>query len=95
MALMGVVAAFIGIMLAFAAVQVWDDYSQAEKAVALEAASVSQLYRDLTVYGDDAAPARRGRCKTYVQTCLQDEWPKLEHGEPGAKTEPGPDPAVQ
>ena len=87
-ALMGVVAAFIGIMLAFAAVQVWDDYGQAEKAVALEASSISQLYRDLSVYGDDARPAR-AMVRTYVQDILTDEWPKLEHGQAGAKTAQG------
>ncbi len=84
-ALMGVVAAFTGIMLAFAAVQVWDDFSQAEKAVAQEASAVSQLYRDLTVYGDEAAPARAA-VKVYVRDVLDDEWPKLEQGKPGAKT---------
>ncbi len=84
-ALMGVVAAFIGIMLAFAAVQVWDDYGQAEKAVALEASSVSQLYRDLHVYGPEAGQARV-EVKAYVHDVLEDEWPRLEHGEAGPKT---------
>jgi hypothetical protein len=84
-ALMGVVAAFIGIMLAFAAVQVWDDYNQADKAVALEASSVSQLYRDLTVYGDEARPARAA-VRTYVRDVLQDEWPRLVHGQSGPAT---------
>jgi hypothetical protein len=84
-ALMGVVAAFIGIMLAFAAVQVWDDYGQADKAVAQEAASISQLYRDLTVYGDETLSARSS-VKNYVRQVLEDEWPRLAHGEPGPKT---------
>jgi ABC-type branched-subunit amino acid transport system permease subunit len=83
-ALMGVVAAFIGIMLAFAAVQVWDDYNQADHAVAQEAAAISQLYRDLTVYGDETAPSRAA-VKTYVRAVLEDEWPRLSHGEPGPK----------
>jgi hypothetical protein len=84
-ALMGVVAAFTGIMLAFAAVQVWDDYGQADKAVSLEAASVSELYRDLQVYGPEAAPVQ-AQIKVYVRDVLEDEWPKLEHGQPGPKT---------
>jgi hypothetical protein len=83
-ALMGVVAAFIGIMLAFAAVQVWDDYNQADRAVAQESASISQLYRDLTVYGDETLSSRAA-VKTYVRAVLQDEWPRLAHGEPGPK----------
>src|SRR4051812_33581618 len=52
-ALMAVIAAFIGIMLAFSAVQVWEDYGAADKAVAAEASAASQLYRDLTVYGEE------------------------------------------
>jgi ABC-type branched-subunit amino acid transport system permease subunit len=83
-ALMGVVAAFIGIMLAFAAVQVWDDYNQADHAVAQEAASIAQLYRDLTVYGDEAGPSRVA-VKTYVRAVLEDEWPRLSHGQSGPK----------
>ena len=83
-ALMGVVAAVIGIMLAFAAVQVWDDFNQADRAVAQEAASISQLYRDLTVYGDETL-ASRTAVKTYVHAVLDDEWPRLAHGEPGPK----------
>ena len=83
-ALMGVVAAFIGIMLAFAAVQVWDDYNQADHAVAQEGAAISQLSRDLTVYGDEAAPSRAA-VKTYLHAVLEDEWPRLSRGEPGPK----------
>jgi Protein of unknown function (DUF4239) len=83
-ALMGVVAAFIGIMLAFAAVQVWEDYGTADKAVAQEAAAISELYRDLTVYGDETAKARQ-TVKAYVHAVVDDEWPRLAKGEPGPK----------
>ena len=81
-ALMGVVAAFIGIMLAFAAVQVWQDYGVADQAVAQEAASASELYRDLSVYGDETLASREA-VKTYVRAVLVDEWPRLAKGEPG------------
>jgi lipid-A-disaccharide synthase-like uncharacterized protein len=83
-ALMGVVSAFIGIMLAFAAVQVWQDYADADKAVALEAASLSELYRDMSVYGDQTLPARRA-VEVYVHAVVEDEWPRLAHGEPSPK----------
>lgn len=81
-ALMAVVGAFIGIMLAFAALQVWQDYADADAAVAQEAASISELYRDLTVYGDETLPAR-AQVKAYVHAVLEDEWPRLAKGEPG------------
>src|SRR4029453_8091906 len=49
--LMQVVAAYIGIMLAFASVVVWQDFADAETAVHQEAATSAELYRDLTAYG--------------------------------------------
>ena len=86
LALMGVIAAFIGIMLAFSAVQVWEDYGAADKAVASEAASAAQLYRDLAIYGDESLPARRA-LTTYVHTAVEDEWPSMaKTGDPSPKT---------
>jgi len=83
-AVMGVVASFIGIMLAFSAVQVWEDYGTADKAVAQEASAISELYRDMAVYGDETLPSRAS-VRTYVHAVLEDEWPRLAHGEPGPK----------
>jgi hypothetical protein len=87
-AVMGVVASFIGIMLAFSAVQVWEDYGTADRAVAQEASAISELYRDLAVYGDDTL-ASRAAVKTYVHAVLEDEWPRLARGEPGPKAVAG------
>src|SRR3954454_7971576 len=56
--LMQVVAAYIGILIAFAGVQVWQDFAEAENAVHREAASASQLYRDLATYGPETSDAR-------------------------------------
>jgi len=83
-AVMGVVASFIGIMLAFSAVQVWQDYGTADRAVAQEAAAISELYRDMAVYGDETQTPRAS-VKAYVHAVLDDEWPRLAHGEPGPK----------
>lgn len=59
--LMQVVAAYVGIMIAFAGVQVWQDFSDAKAAVAQEAAAASQLYQDLTIFGAETRPARSRR----------------------------------
>jgi hypothetical protein len=74
--LMVVSAPIIGIMLAFSAVQVWEEYRQAEQAVSAEAASTSELYRGLTAYGDESRPARQALV-TYVRSVVNDEWPIL------------------
>src|SRR3954449_13575915 len=53
-----VAAAYIGILIAFAGVQVWQDFSDAENSVHREAAAAAELYRDLAVYGEETLPAR-------------------------------------
>lgn len=83
-AVMGVVSAFIGIMLALAAVQVWQDYLVADESVAREAAVTAELYRDLTTHGPETVPARAA-VKTYVEAVLEDEWPRLAKGEAGPR----------
>jgi hypothetical protein len=84
--LMQVVAAYIGILIAFAGVQVWQDFSDAEDAVHREAASASQLYRDLATYGTETAPARR-QLRAYVASIVNDEWPLLSQGKASPQTE--------
>lgn len=75
--LMQVVAAYVGIMIAFAGVQVWQDFADAKAAVSHEAATASEVYQDLTTYGPETIAAR-GALRGYVSSILEDEWPLLE-----------------
>jgi len=84
--LMQVVAAYVGIMIAFAGVQVWQDYVDAKHAVSQEAASAMKLYQDLTIFGPETAPAR-GALRNYVYSIAHDEWPLLAKGRGSEKTE--------
>lgn len=84
--LMQVVAAYVGIMIAFAGVQVWQEFSDAKAAVAHEAASASQLYQDLTIFGPETLAAR-GALRTYVVSITTDEWPQLAKGTGSEATE--------
>jgi hypothetical protein len=84
--LMQVVAAYIGIMLAFSGVAVWQNFADAETAVHQEGASAAELYRDLTVYGSGADPVR-GELRAYVGSILRDEWPLLKDGQGSLATE--------
>lgn len=84
--LMQVVAAYIGIMLAFSGVAVWQNFAEAETAVHQEAASASELYRNLTIYGSEADPARR-QLRTYIRSIVNDEWPALREGRGSTTTE--------
>ena len=84
--LMQVVAAYVGIMIAFAGVQVWQDFSDAKAAVAHEAATTSQLYQDLTIFGPETRPARSA-LRSYVISITRDEWSRLGEGEGSEATE--------
>jgi hypothetical protein len=86
LSLMQVVAAYIGILIAFAGVQVWQDFSAAQDAVHRETAAASQLYRDLATYGPETLPAR-DNLRTYVTSIVKDEWPLLPHGKPSERTD--------
>src|SRR4029453_16742962 len=65
--LMQVVAAYVGIMIAFAGVQVWQDYVDAKHAVSKEAATAAELYQDLTIFGPETQPARQA-LRIYVES---------------------------
>jgi hypothetical protein len=84
--LMQVVAAYIGILIAFAGVQVWQDFTDAQNGVHDEAASASQLYRDLAAYGPETLIARQN-LRAYVASIVNDEWPLLAHGKGSQKTD--------
>jgi hypothetical protein len=86
MTLMQVVAAYIGIMIAFAGVVVWQAYDEAETAIQDEAQAASELYRDMTAYGPETLPARHA-LRAYVESIVHDEWPRLTHGESSVATE--------
>jgi ABC-type multidrug transport system fused ATPase/permease subunit len=75
--LMTVTATFIGIMLAFSAVQVWEAFREADQAVAAEAESAAQLYRDLRAYGEESRPARQA-LTAYATSVVDDEWPRMK-----------------
>lgn len=86
LSLMQVVAAYIGILIAFAGVQVWQDFADAQNAVHKEAASASQLYRDLATYGPETIGAR-GQLRRYTSSIVRDEWPLLPQGKASPATE--------
>lgn len=84
--LMQVVAAYVGIMIAFAGVQVWQDFTDSKNAVSGEAATVAQLYQDLTIFGPETGAARSA-LKNYVVSVTRDEWPMLRRGMGSESTE--------
>jgi hypothetical protein len=84
--LMQVVAAYVGIMIAFAGVQVWQDFTDARAAISHEAVTAEQLYQDLTMYGPETRDARQA-LRAYVVSVTESEWPNLEQGKGSESTE--------
>lgn len=84
--LMQVVAAYIGILIAFAGVQVWQDFSDAQNDVHREAAAAAELYRDITTYGPETGP-QRAALRVYAASVVSDEWPLLADGKASPRTE--------
>jgi hypothetical protein len=84
--LMQVAAAYVGIMIAFAGVQAWQDFADAQGAVSHEAATAAELYQDLSIYGPETRAARSA-LRAYVGSITQEEWPLLSQGKGSAATE--------
>ncbi len=84
--MMELVGAYIGILLAFAAVEAWQDFADTQTAVQQEAASGSELYRDLATYGADTQAAR-SQLRAYFASVVRDEWPALREGHGSTSTE--------
>lgn len=84
--LMQVVAAYVGIMIAFAGVQVWQDYTDSKNTVSHEASTAEQLYQDLTIFGPETRPARAA-LRAYVISITEDEWPQLSNERGSEATE--------
>lgn len=83
---MQVVATYVGIMIAFAGVQVWQDYIAAEEAISHEAATATELYKDLAIFGPQTRAAR-GALRSYIRSVTNDEWPMLQNGTGSELTE--------
>ncbi len=84
--LMQVVAAYVGFLIAFAGVQVWQDFTDARTAISHEAGTAEQLYQDLTMYGPKTGDARQA-LRGYVVSIVEVEWPLLQQGQGSEATE--------
>lgn len=85
MAMMGVAATITSLLLAFAAISVWESASAADAGVMNEASDCAMLARDLGTYGTPEALRTRAAVRDYVQMVIQEEWPLLARGESSGK----------
>jgi hypothetical protein len=76
-AMLGVLAAFFGLLLAFVVVIQFQNHDDARANVETEADALAAIVRDNQALGGPEADRVRGAVATYVQAVVQDEWPRL------------------
>ncbi len=81
-ALLAVVATVNSLLLAFAAIAVWQTYSDAGDAVSAEATAMGQLSRDLAIYDTEPSHQAREQLKAYARMVVDQEWPAMRRDEP-------------
>lgn len=78
---MTTIMGFTGVVLAFSLVQAQGNLRSVQRTVASEAMQLNQIDRLLTSYGDPKVAAIRSAARTYAESVVTDEWPRLsEHG---------------
>lgn len=87
-AFVSVVCAFHSLLIAFSAVLVWQDFQDSEQAVAVEANTAADVFRDLGLYGGATAQNAQQLLVQYVRTVVEEEWPLMADGQelPKAQT---------
>jgi hypothetical protein len=77
---LGSMGVFYGLALGLIAVATWENYTQIDGVVSVEAAAVASLYRDLDGYPQPL----RGRLETmmrdYTRVVIEKEWPAHKRG---------------
>src|SRR5215218_642078 len=75
------VGVLYAVLLGFAVISAWEKFSEAENAVAQEAAALATLYRLAEGIGGDAGTAFHSELTRYVKTAIAEDWPAMERGE--------------
>ena len=86
--MVSIITTINSLLVAFAAINVWDTYNSADRTVAAEAAAAGELARDLAAFDSSAADAAGQALRTYLVMVVHQEWPQMQrHGKPDAHTE--------
>jgi hypothetical protein len=75
-----VVAVVYAVLIGLIAAASWDNYTEVEALVSAEAASVSDLYRDVESYPPALRDQLRGMLREYVHHVITEEWPTQRRG---------------
>lgn len=76
--MLGTVGAIYSLLIAFVAVQVWQDLIDAAAAAEAEAASALEIVYDTQAFGSAETVAVREALRTYLSAVIEREWPVLD-----------------
>ena len=76
----GILGLIYGIYLAFTVVVVWQQFEEAEEAVAQEVALLNAIWRDIEVFRPEARAVMQRRLIEYARYVVKDEWKRMEFG---------------
>lgn len=76
--MLSIVTTINSLLVAFAAIAVWDAYNEAERTVAQEAACAEELARDLDAFDAPQARAAAQALQTYLEQTVAREWPVMQ-----------------
>lgn len=74
------VGVFYGITLGLIAVGTYQNYTDVERKVAEEAASVGAIYRDVSSYPEPSRSQLRGLIEEYTRFVIEEAWPQQQKG---------------
>ena len=74
------VVLFYGVMVGLIAVGVWEQFSSTDEKVALEAAAVAAVYRDISAYPEPDRSRLQADLAKYVRSVIDDVWPIQQKG---------------
>lgn len=76
--MVSIITTINSLLVAFAAINVWDAYNNADHTVAAEAACAGELARDLVAFESPQADAASRALRVYVRYVIDKEWPVMQ-----------------
>ncbi|MGF6533793.1 MULTISPECIES: DUF4239 domain-containing protein [Paraburkholderia] len=76
--MVSVITTINSLLVAFAAISVWDAYNDANRTVAAEAACAGELARDLAAFSSPNADATGRALRGYLERVVENEWPLMQ-----------------
>jgi len=77
---LGSIGVFYGLALGLIAVATWENYTEVDKVVSMEAAAVASLYRDLDGYPQPLRERLETMMRDYTRVVIDKEWPAHKQG---------------